>query len=83
MFSLNGSTAPVMSCPQCSILVEGTCVICAEGDPHPSCQYCQGGTYKPPWHQHPMTNAIITSVVVAVISGLILRQLSKQLHIGE
>ncbi len=83
MFPLSGSTAPVMSCPQCSVLVEGTCVICEPNSPHPSCQYCQGGTFKPPWHKNPMTTAVVMSVVVAVISGLIIRQISKQLHIGE
>jgi hypothetical protein len=64
------------TCPHCSILRNGECVVCAEGDEnHPSCRHCEGGTYKPPadpWYKDEIVLAIGTAVVVSVCSALII-----------
>jgi hypothetical protein len=66
------------TCPHCSYLVNGTCVVCQEGDEHPSCAYCVDGKYYPPpepWYKSQLTVAIITAIVVAVTSSIVVGQI--------
>ena len=70
---------PITTCPHCSKLVNGTCEICLEGDPHPSCDQCVDGKLKLPWYQNELVIAIGTTVVVTVASALIMSALSKRL----
>lgn len=70
---------PITTCPHCSKLVNGTCEICLEGDPHPSCAQCVDGRLKQPWYQNELVIAIGTTVVVTVASALIMAALQKKL----
>jgi hypothetical protein len=76
-----GNTRPVFTtCPHCSILVEGTCHVCLEGDEHPSCEYCVGGRYyppPPPWYKSQLFLAVCTAVVVAVTSSLMVSRIER------
>jgi hypothetical protein len=66
---------PVMSCPHCSYLVEGSCVVCPDGDPHPACEGCKNGRLPPqPWYKNDLAIAIMTSTVVAISSAIIMGQ---------
>jgi len=70
-----GATQPVfMSCPVCSYLVEGTCVVCQDPAEHPGCQYCEDGEYKPPkpsWYRSEIAGAIITGTIVVVTASVL------------
>jgi hypothetical protein len=71
------------TCPHCSILFEGSCHPCQEGDEHPSCEYCVGGKYYPPpdpWYKSQIFLAVVTSVVVAVSSALVVAKIQESLE---
>lgn len=69
---------PITTCPHCSKLIAGTCEICTEGDPHPSCESCINGRLKLPWYQNELVIAVGTTVVVTVASAIILSALQKK-----
>lgn len=77
-----GQVTPITTCPHCSKLVNGTCVICEEHDQHPSCHYCVGGHYVPPaprWYETDTARSIAltvaTAAVIAVISPLVINKI--------
>lgn len=70
-FSSVGIT-PITTCPHCSKLVDGSCVICEAGDLHPSCEMCVDGQIKVPWYRHELLLSVVTTVVVTVASTIIL-----------
>ncbi len=74
-----GATVPVVtSCPHCSYLVEGTCVVCDNEDPHPGCVNCVDGLPEgSPWYFHPLTLSIGSAVAVAVVVALVVPRLEK------
>jgi hypothetical protein len=81
MRAVGDAWQPITSCPHCSVLVSGTCVPCKDGDTHPACENCVGGRHippKPPWYENQLLNAIITTTVVTVVSGLFLEQIKKR-----
>lgn len=53
---------------------------CAPGDIHPSCEYCENGSYKPPWYQRDLFRTILISVTVAVASGIIVSQIERRVR---
>jgi hypothetical protein len=69
----------ITTCPHCSVLVQGSCVPCADGQQHPACEECVGGFYTPPWYRNSTTLAILTTVVVSVVSGLIVTKVNGML----
>lgn len=69
----------VLSCPHCSYLVEGECVICEDDDPHPACQGCVGGRLPPlPWYKTDLFVSIMTATVVSIASAIIVAQVKKR-----
>lgn len=67
------------TCPPCSYLSEGSCLVCKDGDTHPGCAGCVGGRPAPrPWYVSDffvaMTTAVVASVAVALIVPWITRQ---------
>lgn len=74
------------TCPHCSILRNGECVVCEPGDEnHPSCRHCENGHYNPPsepWYKQDIVIAIGTAVVVSVASALIIMQIQSYLNKG-
>ena len=69
-----------MSCPPCSYLVEGSCVVCGAADQHPACQYCVAGIYQPPkaaWYKSEILLAVATATVVSVVSALLVTHLNR------
>ena len=73
-----GTITPITSCPHCSKLVNGTCEICLNGDPHPSCESCENGRIVTPWYQNELLLTIGTTVVVTVASALIIAKIQKK-----
>jgi hypothetical protein len=68
------------TCPHCSYLVEGSCVVCQPGDAHPSCQDCVDGQYRPPataWYRSQFALAVLTAVLVAVSSSLVVNRIER------
>lgn len=79
-----GEVRPVFTtCPHCSILIEGTCHVCQEGDEHPSCAYCVDGEYRPPsppWYKSDLFVAVAAAVVVTVASTLVVRRIERAIN---
>jgi len=70
------------TCPHCSILVNGTCIVCGSKDKHPSCLNCVNGKYYPPpkqWYEHKIVIAVGTAVVISVISGLLIEYIKQKI----
>lgn len=80
-FNMLAGPPPITTCPHCSILVEGSCVVCGSEDQHPSCLHCRDGKYKPPWHKNQLWTAIATATVVAVASGLIAAEIRHRFRL--
>lgn len=76
-----GETQPVvMTCPHCSYLWDGRCVICADGDPHPGCEDCVGGKLpRAPWYYNDLLLSIGTAVVVTVAVSLLVPRVERWL----
>ncbi len=74
-----GATVPVVtSCPRCSYLVEGTCLICLNEDPHPGCVKCVDGLpERDPWYLHPLTLAVGSAVVISLTVALVVPRLER------
>jgi len=73
---------PITTCPHCSRLVDGSCLVCETGDEHPSCRHCEGGRYKPPkapFYKNEIFISVATAVTVGVLTTMALRQLK---HFG-
>jgi hypothetical protein len=70
---------PITTCPHCSRLVNGTCEICVDGDPHPSCHMCVNGQLKMPWYRNELVIAVGTTIVVTVASAIILAAIQKKI----
>jgi len=73
-----GQTPTIMVCPECSYFDEGSCLACADGDPHPACNYCEDGVYRPPakpWYQNTMVQTVLVLVTASVLSGLLVHRL--------
>jgi hypothetical protein len=71
---------PFTTCPHCSILIDGTCVECPNGDVHPSCVECVDGKHRPPWYKGELLQTILISVAVGVASAIILRQIESRMR---
>ena len=75
------------TCPHCSILRDGDCVVCAPGDEnHPSCLHCENGVYNPPpkpWYERDLVIAIGMAIVVSVSSALIIAQVQAYLKASK
>lgn len=78
-----GTIVPITTCPHCSKLVNGSCEMCTDGDPHPSCEQCVGGRIVTPWYMNELLLTIGTSVVVAVASAIILAKIQKGARLGD
>lgn len=66
---------PITTCPHCSKLVNGSCVVCGPDDIHPSCQSCEKGRLAIPWYQSELFLGILTTVAVTVASTIILSRI--------
>jgi hypothetical protein len=66
------SSVPVFTtCPHCSYLSEGSCIVCANGDPHPGCEDCVDGKYSPanpPWYKSDFLRTLAASLTVSIVS---------------
>lgn len=77
--ALGQTRTPVMTCPHCSYLVEGSCVICPNGHPHPSCEGCLDGRLPPrPWYRHELVIAITTATMVSIASAILVQQVKAR-----
>jgi hypothetical protein len=70
------------TCPHCSYLQDGTCVVCADSDAHPGCTDCVGGQYlppKPPWWKSQFVSSLAISVTATVISMVLVVKIQQYL----
>jgi hypothetical protein len=80
---LRGSVPLFQTCPHCSMLREGSCVVCeAQDASHPSCRDCEAGVYRPPpppFWKNDLVVSIGVAVVVSVTSALIIAGIQRYL----
>jgi hypothetical protein len=80
-FPLAGEVPVFQTCPQCSYLRDGSCVVCEPGNPHPGCSRCEGGKPKAdPWYRHPLFIGIVTATAVGVISSIVARRVERAIE---
>lgn len=74
-----GDTFPVVTtCPHCSYLWDGKCIVCPDGDPHPACEGCVGGRLpRPPWYRSELFIALATTVAVSVATAIIVPRVER------
>lgn len=83
-WSLGQTVTPFMTCPPCSYLWEGSCVVCQNGDPHPGCLDCEDGKPLPdPWYKSDLVISILAGSAVAIITGLIVAKAERWLGPGK
>lgn len=70
--------APITSCPHCSILINGTCEICEDGDPHPSCHQCVNGRHVVPWYQSGLFLSALVYVSAGITTAILVHKFVKK-----
>ena len=76
----------ITSCPPCSYLVSGSCLVCANGDQHPGCQDCVNGRYAPPptpWYKTPFFFSVMVIVTASMLSTIVAARINKVLGNGK
>jgi hypothetical protein len=69
------SRVAVVTCPECSFLKNGDCVVCVDGEDHPACKGCSDGQVV--WYRRPLFVSVATAVVVSIIAGITVHQIEK------
>lgn len=70
----------IVTCPTCTYLKDGDCVVCQEPDEHPSCHGCDNGEVV--WYRRPLFVSVITAVFVSLAAGAIVAQVKKHKVFG-
>jgi hypothetical protein len=70
------SRVAVVTCPECSFLKNGDCVVCVSGEDHPACDGCSDGRVV--WYRRPLFVSVATAVVVSIIAGVAVHQIEKR-----
>jgi hypothetical protein len=65
----------VVTCPECTYLQDGNCVVCQTADDHPSCDGCKNGVVV--WYRRPLFVSVATAVTVSLIAGVIVKKIQK------
>lgn len=69
----------IVSCPECSYLRDGECVVCVDGEAHPACDGCHSGELV--WYRRPIFVSVVTSVAVSLIATLIATKIARRLDV--
>jgi hypothetical protein len=69
------SRVAIVTCPECSFLKSGDCVVCVDGDEHPACEGCSDG--RTVWYRRPLFVSVATAVVVSLVAGITVHQIEK------
>ena len=68
----------ILSCPPCSYLVDGSCMVCPDGDGHPGCAGCVGGRMAPPaWYKSDLFISVAGSLIVTIIGAMALTEMKR------
>ena len=70
------SRMAIVTCPECSYLKGGDCVVCIDGEEHPACEGCSDG--RTVWYRRPLFVSVVTAVVVSLIAGVAVHQIEKR-----
>jgi hypothetical protein len=70
------SRMAIVTCPECSYLKNGDCVVCIDGEEHPACGGCSDG--KIVWYRRPLFVSVVTAVTVSLIAGIVVHQVEKR-----
>ena len=66
------TAAAIVTCPACSFLSNGSCVVCQTSDEHPGCDGCRDGVVI--WYRRPLFVSVVTAVSVSLLVGVIVKQ---------
>lgn len=69
------SRVALVTCPQCSYLKNGDCVVCVTGEDHPGCSGCSDGEIV--WYRRPLFVSVATAIVVSLVAGVVVHQVEK------
>ena len=70
------SRVAIVTCPECSYLKNGDCVVCVSGEDHPACDGCSDGRVV--WYRRPLFVSVATAVVVSLVAGVVVHQVEKR-----
>jgi len=70
------SRVAVVTCPECSYLKSGDCVVCEGDENHPACDGCANGRIV--WYRRPLFVSVATAVVVSIVAGIAVHQIEKR-----
>ena len=65
-----------VSCPDCTYLRDGSCVVCQDPEEHPSCDGCRNGQVV--WYRRPLVISVATAVVVSIVAGIVVKKIQHQ-----
>jgi hypothetical protein len=65
----------LVTCPECTYLRDGDCVVCSGPDDHPSCDGCRNGRVV--WYRRPLFVSVTTAVAVSLVAGVIVSKIKK------
>lgn len=67
--------AAIVSCPTCTYLTGGDCVVCEAPSDHPACDGCRDGAVV--WYRKPVVVNIAAAVVVSIIAGVVVARMKR------
>lgn len=67
----------IVSCPPCTYLADGHCVVCMDGEAHPGCEGCVDGA--PAWYRRPFFVSLVTSLVVSSVATVVVYKMERRL----
>jgi len=69
------SRLAIVTCPECTYLKGGDCIVCVTGEDHPACGGCSDGQVV--WYRRPLFVSVATAVVVSLVAGVVVHQVEK------
>lgn len=71
----------IVTCPECTYLRDGNCVVCQSPDDHPSCDGCRNGAVV--WYRRPLFVSVVTAVSVSLLAGVIVNRVRKHTRLFD
>jgi len=71
----------VVTCPTCTYLRDGSCVVCATSYDHPSCSGCRDGEVV--WYRRPFFVSVASAVVISLIAGVAVSHIRKHVRLFD
>ncbi len=70
--------AAIVTCPTCTYLKDGSCVVCQTSYDHPSCSGCENGEVV--WYRKPFFVSVASAVVISLVAGVAVAHIRKHVR---